>query len=263
MFQKASCLGFTVLFIAAFAATAAEAAIVEYDASSGLLPQSVGWTFSDANNPPSVVGVSGGILTLNSAVGNRAGWEFNPVPDTAGDDGVFMETTARIVSEQHTRVDRGAALPQVGHTDGVIESGVDLYAWEDRIFLNDFDDVTVGTHFMDTTDQLHAYRVELLRTRYWVFVDDSLVLSGTTPVSPSTFNGIGRGFGDTSVFSGGVTEWTQVTIGSLADIGGPTVPEPSTLVLTGLALGAFFISTGRRFYVPPRAGDTESRSELM
>lgn len=149
---------------------------------------------------------------------------------------MFMEATARVISEQHTLAGRGATLPHVGHADGVIESGVDLYAWEDRIFLNDSNDITVGTHFMDTTDALHTYRIELLRSLYWVFVNDNLVLRGTTQVNPSSLNGVVGGFGDGAIYSGGITEWTRITIGSLADVGGPTIPEPSTLRLSAFAI---------------------------
>lgn len=216
--------------------TITDADIITYDASSGLLPQDAGWTYTDRASPPANAGVSGGILTLDSGVGNRARWDLNPVPGTPGNDGMFMEATMRVIGEQHTPADRGVTLPHVGHADGVIESGVDLYAWEDRIFLNDFDDITVGTHFMDTTDALHAYRIELLRTRYWVFVDDNLVLSGMTQVNPSSSNGVVGGFGDGSRYSGGITEWTKITIGSLADVGGPTIPEPSTLILSAFAI---------------------------
>jgi len=220
-------------------ATMTDADIVAYDASSGLLPQSVGWTYTDQATPPATAGVSGGILTLDSGVGNRATWDLSPVPGTLGNDGVFVEATARVIDEQHARGDRGAGLSHAGHADDVIESGVDLYAWEDRIFLNDSNDITVGTHFMDTTDALHAYRIELLRTRYWVFVDDNLVLGGTSQVYPTTLNGIEGGFGDGSIYSGSITEWTKITIGSLADIGGPTIPEPSTLILSAFAILGF------------------------
>jgi uncharacterized protein YjbI with pentapeptide repeats len=205
------------------------AAVIEYDASSNLLPQNMGWSYTDEATPPANAVISSGILTLNSDVGNRAQWEISPVPNTPGNDGVFMEAIARIVSEQHTRPDRGAALPQIRHSDGVVESVLDLYAWEDRIFVNDSNDITVGTHFMDTTDALHTYRVELLHTQYWVFVDDNLVLAGSTPVSPSAVNGIVGGFGDFSARSGGITRWTKIRIGSLADIGGPTEPAPFSI----------------------------------
>lgn len=219
--------------------------IIEYDATSGLLPQNLGWSYSDQANPPASEIVSGGILTLNSAVTNRARWDLNPLPSTPGNAGVFMEATVRIVSEQHTSTSRGIALPQVGHADGVSESGIDLYAWTDRIFVNDFDDVTVGTYFMDTTDQQHTYRVELLLSKYWVFVDDNLVLAGTTPVYPSALNGVGGGFGDGSTFSGGTSEWSTIRLGSLDAINGPTVPEPSTCLLVGLIVGYFCRRRGR------------------
>jgi len=221
----------------------AAANISEYDAASGLAPQAFGWAFTDQLNPPATTSVAGGILTFNSGPANRAYWQLFPVPATSGNDGAFMEATMRVVSEQHTGLDRGASLISLGHADGAIESNVDLYAWEDRIFLNDFDDNVVGTQFLDTTDAFHTYRVELLRTQFWVFVDDQLVFDGTTPVGALALNGVQGTFGDGSAFSASMTQWTKVLVGSLADIGGPTVPEPATCVLAGLALVAL---AGRR-----------------
>jgi hypothetical protein len=89
-----------VLFAAAII-TRTEAAIVTYDASSGLLPQSSGWIFTDQNNPSSTVSVSGGILTHESTLSNRAFWDLDldAVNGTPGDSGVFMESTLKIVTE--------------------------------------------------------------------------------------------------------------------------------------------------------------------
>lgn len=225
------------------AACGAVAASYEYDASSGLLPQNVGWLYTDEANPPASAAVSGGVLTHNSAIDNRAQWALNPVPGTPGADGAFMEATARIVTGQHTSNDRGIGF-SVGFGDGAVGSILDLHFWEDRIFINDVNDITVGTHFMDTTDVLHTYRVEILNTQYWVFVDNWLVFQGTTPAVPTALNQVGGAFGDGSAFSGGTTEWAKVRIGSLADVGGPTIPEPASFLLASLASGAFM--RGRR-----------------
>lgn len=68
MLPKTTLLASLILL---YIATMTDAATITYDASSGLLPQSVGWTYTDQATPPANAGVSGGILTLNSGVGNR------------------------------------------------------------------------------------------------------------------------------------------------------------------------------------------------
>jgi hypothetical protein len=153
---------------------------------------------------------------------------MNPVPATPGNQGVFMEATVRVVSESHTVLDRGVTLPHVAHGDGVTGSAVDLYAWTDRIFINDINDVTVATYLMDTTNAFHNYRVELLYSQFKVFVDGNLVLNGTSPTVPTVINAVTGRFGDGSNASGGITEWTLVRVGALP------APEPTSLALLGL-----------------------------
>ncbi len=222
-------------------ASPAFAAIVTYDASTGLLPQATGWTYNVTGpGSPPTVSVGGGILTLDSPVNSRGFWEMNPVPATPGTNGVFMEATVRVVSESHTVSGRGATLPHVGHGDGVTGSGVDLYAWTDRIFVNDGNDVTVATYLMDTTDAFHNYRVELLLSQFKVFVDGTLVLSGTTPTVPTPINAIQGRFGDASILSGGITEWTLVRVGAIP------APEPASIALFSFGGVGLLLARRRR-----------------
>ncbi len=166
-----------------------EGAVIIYDASSGMLPQSVGWTFTDQNNPPSNVTVAGGILTHNSAFSNRAGWEMDldAVNGTLGDMGVFMESTAKIVSEFNTLTggghERGVGLAAAGAANSVNGSIVSLVGNEDRVFLQDgLTDQVLVSVAMDTTDAFHTYRLELLQEKVWLFVDGLLAASSTTSV---------------------------------------------------------------------------------
>lgn len=241
------CLLLTFAMTAIMTATA-NAAIVTYDASSGLLPQSVGWVFSDLNNPSATVSVGGGVLTLESALANRAYWELTLTPPgTPGGLGAFVESTLKVISETHnggTPV-RGLNVGSIGHSDGITGSVVDVWIREDRIFVNDSTDTVVATYFMDTTDAFHAYRIEILDSQFWLFVDGSLKLSGTTPVFPYGTEIVVSSFGDASGGSENLSEWKTVTVGSLPDIGGPTLPEPSSMILA--ACGATgFIAFRRR-----------------
>ena len=208
--------------------------IVTYDASGGGLPQSVGWTFTDQNNPPSIVAVAGGILTHDSAFSNRAFWDMDldALNGTVGDMGVFMESTVKIVSEFNTVTgrgnERGVGIATAGAANGVTGSIVRLVGNEDRVFLqDDLTEQVLASVAMDTTDAFHTYRLEILQEKVWLFVDGRLAASSTTSVTPFATLDIGGNFGDGTVFSGSLTERKSVIIGSLADIGGPTVPEPS------------------------------------
>ena len=215
----------------------ADAALVTYDASSGLPPESVGWVYHDEAIPPATVTVSGGVLNLGSTLENRAFWDIDLVGfGASGSEGMFMESTLRINSESHSVTGRGMEIITLGRSDGVTGSSIAVYAWEDRIFVQDTADTTVGTHFLDTTDGFHTYRAEILDDAFWIFVDNVLVLSGSTPIGPFGTPISYAKFGDGSEFSDNNTDWTTIVVGTLDEIGGPSIPEPSSLTL--LALGA-------------------------
>jgi hypothetical protein len=239
-----------VLFAAAII-TRTEAAIVTYDASSGLLPQSSGWIFTDQNNPSSTVSVSGGILTHESTLSNRAFWDLDldAVNGTPGDSGVFMESTLKIVTEFNTSSERGVQIATAGAADGVNGSIVRLVGNEDRVFLqDDFTDQMLTSVVMDTTDAFHTYRLEILQEKVWLFIDGNFATSATTSVAPFATLDIGGNFGDGSVFSESVTERMSVIVGSLADIGGPSMPEPATGCMLMLGMAVMFL--GGRTLVP-------------
>ncbi len=245
-------LGLGILFLAASVVTSsARAAIVTYDASTNLLPQSVGWTYTSAGVAPTVF-VGGGILTLDAPTvrGSRGFWSFDvgTVTGTPSGSGIFMEVEVRIVSESHTNSNRGLDIIELADTNGVVSSEVDTWAWTNRIFSNDTSDTTAVSKGIDTTDGFHTYRVELLGDKFWVFRDGAQLMHGISPFvpfgttsGPNDFYGF---FGDTSGGSGSYSEWKKVTIGSLADIGGPTVPEPTSIAL--LSLGGVGVLLGRR-----------------
>jgi hypothetical protein len=209
---------------------ALHAAIITYDASTGLLPDATGWTLDSAGTD-GAISISGGVLNMTAATGSRRDWGVNPVPATFGEQGAFMEATVRIVAETHSRSDRGISIAGIGHADGATGSAADVYAWTDRIFVMNSYDQFAGGFLMDTTDGFNTYRAELLFDKLWIFVDDALVLDLTVPILPAALNAVGGEFGVGGNFSGGTAEWTEVRLGSLADIGGPTVPEPASWIL--------------------------------
>ncbi|MCC6489217.1 MAG: SBBP repeat-containing protein, partial [Candidatus Hydrogenedentes bacterium] len=193
---------------------------IGYDASTGLLPEEhdARWVFSDQNNPPSTVSVSDGILTFTNALSNRAQWvaQMGHGPGVSPDSGVFLETTVRIVSEEHSSTTRGVQLASVGEAIGSLGNSLDLYGWQDRIFAIGSTGI-VGEYLMDTTDTFHTYRLELLGGQFAVFVDGVLCMTGVSPASAySAPELIAFAFGNWSVSSGSVTEWSRVLGGVLS-----------------------------------------------
>jgi hypothetical protein len=94
---------------------------------------------------------------------------------------------------------------------------------------------------MDTTDAFHTYRLEILQEKVWLFIDGNFATSATTSVAPFATLDIGGNFGDGSVFSESVTERMSVIVGSLADIGGPSMPEPATGFMLMLGMAVMFL----------------------
>jgi len=245
LLKNAARLGAPCILSAIIWAGTAKAGIISYDASTGLLPHDTGWAVTATGSSGSVA-VGGGVLSVSAGIGNRRNWTLNPVPGVPGDAGLFMESTVRVVSESHTAADRGISILGTGHADGVNAAVFDLYAWTDRIFLQDVFDQTIATYHLDTTAGFRKYRLEALLGKYWVFVDDQLVLSGTAATVPYPQNIIAGGFGVGGNASGGSAEWKSVRLGSLAEIGGPTVPEPgSLLLLSSGTLGLWVLRRSR------------------
>lgn len=221
----------------------AEAGMIEYLASSGVLPQSPNWVTSAT---PPIASVSGGVLTLDATVQPRGNWLTNAAA-LPGGTGVYMRSKVQVVSEAHTRTDRGVGIMSVQQADGAFESYADVYAWTDRIIVNDSNDDVVATYFMDTTSRFHTYRVELVLSDFKVFVDGNEVLSGTTPLLPTSTNRLRGIWGDPSAGSVSVSKWTSVRVGSLNGPSIQSVPEPGSLVLLGSgALGMLWARRRRR-----------------
>jgi hypothetical protein len=157
-----------------------------------------------------------------------------------------MESTLKIVTEFNTSSERGVQIATAGAADGINGSIVRLVGNEDRVFLqDDFTDQILTSVAIDTTDAFHTYRLEILQEKVWLFIDGSFAASATTSVVPFATLDIGGNFGDGSIFSESLTERESVIIGSLADIGGPTLPEPSTLLLAMFA-GCVVLQQRRR-----------------
>lgn len=193
--------------------------LVEYDASSGQLPQALGWSFIDQNNPQSIVTLVDEVLTLESAASNRSFWRtfFSHPSGDPVDSGIFMETDARVDWQVNSTSDRGVILLEVIEGIGSSMSLVTLSAWEDRIFVNDSNDDVVATYLMDTTDTFHNYRVAMYRDRFNIFVDGTLVLAGTSPLLTEATAGLVAKIGDGSSTTGSRMEMKRFASGTLRD----------------------------------------------
>ncbi len=218
--------------------------VMVYDASREELPGAVGWKYSGSNGGANTAKVQEGVLVHDAKVFGRSFWKASiptvRVPDAAG---VFMETTTHVRRESHTKRHRGLNLIEIGEASGSQRRDVCLYAWNNRLMLRDWDDKPVpgGSLEFDTTDGYHTYRLELKQTRYWLFIDGEVKLSGNVRNAPvnqafernleaegQSVPAIWAKFGDNSQFSKSLAEYRSVLFGSLAALGGPTAERKPT-----------------------------------
>ncbi len=226
----------------------ASADVITYNAVSGLLPESVGWVFLDAPDPSNEIFVSGGVLSITTTkLESTADWGYDLTSQSSNDSGMFMEVSMKLLEETHARADRGLHLfgMRNGNDNTGMASELEVWAHEDDLTVLGGLGTILSVIPFDTTDDFHVYRMELFEGRYWIFIDGELGLSGESIDIP--FSGVTRAgvFGAASTFSVSSSQWTTVTIGSLADAGGPTiVPESNSLAFLGI--GALGIAGRRR-----------------
>lgn len=214
----------TIVVIALLGPALCRAGTLTYNPASGLLPEqsSAAWSYVTNNGTPPTRTVSGGTLTLTSGITPRGFWNGNLLQaGVSAGSNLFMETTARVVSESHTSTKRGENIFQLERTTAGLSgttNEVDGYAWTDRIFWTNSLDQVVGQYLVDTTVD-HTYRLEIDGDNDYIFVDGVLagaVLNNTYQNGdPNQQNVLNAVFGDGTAASGGTTVYSQVIAGSL------------------------------------------------
>ena len=242
-----------------------QAGTVTYDPTLGTLPDQQGWTYSATGAGPSVLSVSGGVLNLTVGLADRGYWDYNLLSagNTSGTD-VSMESTLRILSEDHTSSTRGVSIFELQRTTAGATgttNEVDGYAWTNGIFWTNSVGAVVGQFLLDTTVD-HTYRLELDGDNAYVYVDGSLVgavLNNTYENGdPNQGDVLRARFGDASAFSGSSTEWVSVTAGALSESisqDDPVLPEPPAPGSGGTTDGVFVFNNvpSGRWFDPPLA----------
>lgn len=194
-----------------------------YDASSGQMPQQGGWTFQGNE----MATMQSGTLLHDAQSGGQGFWTATTPIDAANDGpGIFMETTAKILEENHTSTIAGLTLLDIRSHN----LAAALVAQDNGIIIRDTAGSAIDRLKMDTTDGFHTYRLEMADETFWLFVDGELKLHETAAqLRPPQVNGNSESdlvatFGDASgVESVSSTEYRHVSFGDLSAEGGPTV----------------------------------------
>lgn len=244
-----------VTLVAATAAPPAQAALVSWQASSGLTPDAAvpQWQLLDSANPENP-NLTGGVLTIG---GNQIAEQMvysmtGTDTDFSGGATYWLEARLRVNTQSLT-----GGWWRAPVTMGIGFDGGGLAIFElrrDSIYLRNGDN-SLGAlnNTVDTDTDFHLYRMEVLGSTAGstvnVYQDGVLVLSDN-----AVYN-FGRGnrvfWGDSSVIAGGRSEWTYVATNLAGGVTAPNppqpAPEPGTLALAALALLA------ARAVRPPRS----------
>jgi len=248
---------------AAFAAPAQAATL--FDAAAGL-PGTQGWTpvTISTGGAAGSEGLAGGVYTLDSRAPNVdtfGQWRLSPIAlDPSG--GWQADLRLRVVDETHTSNDRaGFSVLFVGSpTSGSIE----IAFREDRIFAYAYQGGSfvqgVGAA-IDTTDQLHDYRLLVSNQQFSFARDGTVLFSGSlqnyTPQG-LPYNAPGfLFFGDNTSSGSALVELARIDLVNL-------VPEPgsATLLAGGLVLLAAVARRSRRGVTVRGTPDTVRRTAL-
>jgi hypothetical protein len=225
--RRKSCLLFgCVAFAALLAGRSADAATVTLDMNQD--PVELGWT-NYANGGS--YSLSGGTLTIDAPSYNE--FSAPDVWETTADDSLGWSVEARVKLDSET-IDydrwyaRGATIWMCPNTRTlrifrIFSGGVGL-------------DYISPDYAMDTTSDFHTYRIEAYGNNTNVFVDGSLIMTGTQVASGTP----GMLFGDGAGENPTVSRWDYVTFTT------NTVPEPSTLLLAASGILGLLAYTWRR-----------------
>jgi hypothetical protein len=210
--------------------------VSDWEASSGKLPTQIAppygldtaGTFSTILNP--------GFLSVSTTGDSSLAFyaQYGPTVDTSGS--FYVQAGVKIVSDSSSFDAREAAAIFITTAPGV---GNVLYIGDGRVFLLASGNVRGDTALVPTTDGFHNYELDVAANgALTVFYDGTEILTGQTFSSESNNGDQERvGWGDLSVFASGTSDWSYVRHDALA----ASVPEPSTLILFGIAAGSLAV----------------------
>lgn len=212
----------------------AEAAVVTWEASSGLTPDQTTqpWELGDTATPEDPI-LSGGVLTLGTSAIEENLFYIQSGDSIDMPSMLVIEATVRFVSGSSADASRAPAAINFTTSPGV---GNYLFIDQDVIFTNSDGSTRGASAAVDTDEALHLYRIEVSGTAtgsmIQIFQDGNLKLSGAT-FTDSTFNGtVPRvAFGEISILSTGTSEWTRVSHNAYALT---AIPAPATATMFAL-----------------------------
>ncbi len=187
---------------------------VDYDASSGLLPDAgaPAWTLvRNAADDPALVD---GKLVLTTGPDSESMYYQQTPPD--------VEINYPFVVEARVRYDSGAGSSFARAGAGIFVAtaptvGNALFIGDDEVFLFGGSSTRRGqTARVDTNDAMHTYRMVISADRtIWVLQDDVLILTGSTFADASANgNTIHVSWGDGTGEASAISEWEFVRHGS-------------------------------------------------
>lgn len=193
----------------------AGAAVVMWDASSGLLPDQASppWIL-DSTSPNQPVLTNNALLITTSASAEHLAYVMTG-PILAGITNLEMTVNMRVVSGSLYGDFRGPATIGITMAPDV---GVNLWMGDDGITLNSAPDTPGPKASVDTTNAFHTYTIQVSGTNVGsavkVYYDGAQVLGGRTYAAhPGHFySEPSVHWGDGTAWTSGVSEWRLVTV---------------------------------------------------
>jgi len=225
---KASC----VALVMGFFTLAANAAVISWDASSGLTPDQVGFELINSSIPENPI-LDGSTLTIANDSSPEKMYYVTSEPAVSLLFPSVFEAFFRMKYVSSTSNWSGRRAAGVFVTVNA-NTGCNFYIGNDSIFLSNL--VTQGpSAIVDTNDEFHDYLLRVEGSAVSVFQDGSLVLSGSTLVSADEYGPSPRvAFGDITTLAFGTSEWQSFSHNAMA------IPEPSSILLLGSISLALF-----------------------
>ncbi len=230
--------------ICAATSLSAHALVTVWDGASNLMPDEVdaNWVLTDeGGGSPSL---ADGVLTIQTS-GTHSARQFYQMTatDFSGGAPFWMEAEMKFVSGSQT-----AGWWRAGGHMSIRNNGkfAILEIRNDLIYLRDGDNSRSVQAVVDTNDDFHLYRLEVLGNAsdslVNVYQDGNLVLSDASLYGAAASGGSVT-FGEASTLATGTTLWRRVSHNVAAVA---VVPEPETYALMLAGLGLVTLSLRRR-----------------